>query len=62
MNEKRNCITCSHYYVTWDKNFPKGCRLFEFKTSRLPSEVVRESTGEVCKNHVEKKKGNTNVK
>lgn len=58
MSERVNCITCVHYYVTWDKNFPYGCRLFEFKSRRLPSLLVRESTGGSCKNHAEKKKRN----
>jgi len=56
MNERINCITCIHYYVTWDKNFPYGCRLFEFKSRKLPSLLVRESTGDKCKNYMEKKK------
>lgn len=56
MSDRVNCITCIHYYVTWDKNFPYGCRLFEFKSRKLPSLLVRESTGDKCKNYVEKKK------
>jgi len=56
MNERINCITCVHYYVTWDRNFPYGCRLFEFKSRKLPSLLVLESTGEKCKNHELKKK------
>lgn len=60
MIERVNCFNCVHYYVTWDKNFPKGCRLFGFKSRRLPSEVVRESTGNSCENHAEKKKRNEN--
>jgi hypothetical protein len=42
--------------VTWDRDFPNGCRLFEFKTRKLPSQLVQESTGDICKNHLEKKK------
>jgi len=62
VDERVNCVTCAHYYVTWDKSFPRGCRLFEFKTSKLPSQLVRESTGDHCKNYVEKKKLNANNK
>ncbi|HYE80757.1 MAG TPA: uracil-DNA glycosylase [Clostridia bacterium] len=61
VNEKVNCITCIHYYVTWDPDFPRGCRLYEFKTRRLPSQLVLESTGECCKNYGEKKKRNANA-
>jgi len=61
VNDRVDCITCSHYYVTWDKNFPNGCKLFEFKTRRLPSQLVKESTGDNCKNYIEKKKRNNNI-
>lgn len=56
MNEHVNCVTCIHYYVTWDKNFPNGCRLFEFKTRKLPSQLVKESTGANCTNYQQKNK------
>ena len=54
MNEKPkrskrpNCYVCSHYYVTWDKRFPCGCRAMEFKSRRLPSDVVYENSGIEC--------------
>lgn len=56
MNEWINCMNCTHYYVTWDKNFPHGCKLFAFKSGKLPSLLVLESTGDKCKNHELKKK------
>ncbi|HYF82726.1 MAG TPA: uracil-DNA glycosylase [Clostridia bacterium] len=61
MNDRVNCITCTHYYVTWDRSFPNGCRLFEFETGKLPSQLVQESTGDSCKNHIEKKKNKKNL-
>lgn len=43
------CFKCAYYFVTWDKNHPRGCRYFGFKGSRTPSLVVRQSSGEDCK-------------
>lgn len=51
-----NCISCKNFFVTWDRKYPKGCRLFGFKSSRLPSALVMESTGAKCKNYEEKTK------
>jgi hypothetical protein len=47
---KINCIKCKHYYVTWDPTFPKGCKAFGFKTSELPSVLVKKSSGHPCMN------------
>jgi len=35
------CHKCNHYYVTWDLNFPHGCRAMDFKSKRLPINDVR---------------------
>lgn len=45
---KVNCYHCKFYYITWDKKFPRGCRFFGFKTHKLPSVVVFESSGKPC--------------
>ncbi|MBC9786151.1 uracil-DNA glycosylase [Heliobacterium chlorum] len=50
-NRKKNpvqCHRCTHYYVTWDPTFPRGCRLLGFKTEKIPSAVVYESCGTPC--------------
>ncbi|WP_077215118.1 uracil-DNA glycosylase [Bacillus dakarensis] len=46
--EKINCFGCRHFYVTWDRNFPKGCKAFGFKTRRLPSMEVLKASGQSC--------------
>ncbi len=51
-----NCIRCKNFYVTWDKEYPKGCKLFGFKSAKLPSVLVLESTGTECKNYEDKTK------
>ena len=42
------CNGCLHYFVTHDRHRPYGCARFGFKTQRLPSQVVIESTGMQC--------------
>ena len=42
------CHGCAHYFVTYDRNRPFGCKRFGFKTKSLPSQVVIESTGMQC--------------
>jgi hypothetical protein len=51
-----NCIRCEHFFVTWQKEFPKGCRLFKFKTKGMPSKTVFEATGKQCEHFAEKAK------
>ncbi|MBN1838333.1 MAG: hypothetical protein JW820_20910 [Spirochaetales bacterium] len=42
------CLSCRHYYVSWDPRFPRGCRVFGIKSRDLPSHVVYRSTGTHC--------------
>ena len=49
-----NCRKCSHFYITWDPSFPRGCRLFGFKSALKPSDMVFEATGGTCQNYKEK--------
>jgi hypothetical protein len=58
---KINCPKCHYYYVTWDKNFPRGCKVFRFKSKKLPSDFVYEATGIMCEHYVEKR-GKISVK
>jgi len=39
-----DCLKCQHYYVTWDKDFPHGCKGMGFKSRHLPVFAVRRST------------------
>lgn len=43
-----DCHKCKHYYVTWDKDFPHGCRAMDFKSYHLPSSVVYKCSGIDC--------------
>jgi len=53
---KISCRTCKHYHITWDKDFPKGCRAMGFKSANMPSHVVQEASGMPCQRY-EKKQG-----
>lgn len=48
LEHKIECRKCKHFYITWDKDNPYGCRAMYFKTSRTPSDVVFESSGTIC--------------
>ncbi|MEK3806810.1 uracil-DNA glycosylase [Bacillus sp. FSL H8-0547] len=50
-----NCLKCAHYYVTWDRQFPNGCRAFGFKSAARPSAEVKKSSGENCLKYTLKK-------
>jgi hypothetical protein len=55
-NEKINCLKCKYYYITWDPAFPKGCKLFGFKSLNLPSMLVKQSSGLPCGKFAPKEK------
>lgn len=43
-----NCYACVYFKVTWNPRFPKACTFYGFKTRKMPSQLVFESTGEPC--------------
>ncbi|MFW5729863.1 MAG: hypothetical protein ACOCYG_09380 [Spirochaetota bacterium] len=51
-----NCLKCRHYRVTWDPAFPRGCEIFGIKSKRMPSIVVKETTGHHCPGFVQNPK------
>ena len=50
-----DCHQCEHYYVTWDKHFPHGCRAMKFKSKQIPDLVVFSSSQMDCQLFKEKK-------
>ncbi|MBT4607279.1 MAG: uracil-DNA glycosylase, partial [Gammaproteobacteria bacterium] len=38
-----NCFDCHHFFVTWDQNFPRGCRAYGIKTPQIPSLEVQQA-------------------
>lgn len=47
-SQKIDCFKCKYFYVTWDRNHPKGCRAFQFKTRQMPSLEVFLASGHPC--------------
>lgn len=43
-----NCLQCIHFAVTWEKNFPRSCKVFGVKSKNLPSIAVKRATGKNC--------------
>jgi hypothetical protein len=42
------CRTCKHYRVSWDPRAPHSCSAIGFKSQKLPSLIVYESSGIEC--------------
>jgi hypothetical protein len=42
------CGECKHYYVTWDKDFPYGCKAMGFKSRTYPAQEVRNASRMDC--------------
>ena len=43
-----DCMACRHFFVTWDAQFPRGCRAFDMRSVELPSVVVKRESGREC--------------
>ncbi|MDD5308364.1 MAG: uracil-DNA glycosylase [Deltaproteobacteria bacterium] len=43
-----SCHACRHFYVTWENDFPYGCKAMGFKGRIVPSVTVFESSGRAC--------------
>ena len=43
-----DCRKCVHFFVTWEKNCPYGCKAYGFKGPQMPSIVVKSSSGVSC--------------
>lgn len=43
-----DCRRCRHYYVTWEKSHPHGCKAMGFKSDQMPSGVVLNTSGTRC--------------
>ena len=52
--ERINCLQCVHYFNTWDKLSPRGCRKYDFKSTTMPSQLVRNESGMNCQSFEKK--------
>ncbi len=46
--QRINCFECRHFFVTWEKATPYGCRGHGFKSRMIPSLMVKQSSGSDC--------------
>jgi len=51
-----DCHHCEHYYVTWDKEFPHGCRAMGFKSAQIPSVTVLMHSDQPCQFYKKKER------
>jgi hypothetical protein len=51
----QTCKDCIHFFVTYDPQFPYGCRSMGFKSRRYPCFEVQEASGEPCQGREVKK-------
>ena len=45
---RANCWKCAYFAVSWDPDYPYSCAAMGFKSKRLPSLEVINSSGVVC--------------
>jgi hypothetical protein len=57
-NERIACMRCKHYQVTFDPAAPRGCKLYQFKSTIMPYVLVKQSTGSACPSFEEAAKRN----
>jgi hypothetical protein len=48
------CANCLHYYITWDKHFPFGCKAMGFKSKAAPNLLTKQLSGMDCLAFVDK--------
>ncbi len=46
--QAQTCKGCAHFFVTYDLNFPYGCRAMAFKSRRYPYHEVEAASGAPC--------------
>ncbi len=42
------CMKCKYFYSTFDPQVPRGCKAYNFKSHRFPSQIVKEQSGQEC--------------
>ena len=46
--ERANCFKCEYFALTWEPKTPRLCKLYGFKTTKMPSVLFYETTGSQC--------------
>ncbi|MDY6822409.1 MAG: uracil-DNA glycosylase [Thermodesulfobacteriota bacterium] len=48
LKKRIRCADCKHFYITWDEQFPYGCRAMGFKGKRSPATTVLNASEMPC--------------
>jgi hypothetical protein len=56
-----SCYECRFYLITWDSQFPHGCRAHTFRGKKLPSLEVFDASGLECMLFARKKPRSTRI-
>ena len=38
---KKECRNCKHYFITFDRHTPYGCKVYQIKSARNPLQVIK---------------------
>ena len=52
--DRPKCLICKHYFSTFDPKRPRGCRIYNSKSTAFPSIIVKQETGQECLSYEEK--------
>ena len=52
--EKPNCTKCKHYFITFEKKTPYGCRIYGIKSQDNPSKIVAAAGQGDCQGYTPK--------
>jgi hypothetical protein len=51
-----NCYDCARFFITYDRQYPYGCRAMGFKSAHRPSSTVSLSSALPCQMFAPKRK------
>ena len=46
--KEHDCQKCRHFFITFHKGTPYGCKVFNFESAQMPDLIVKNSSGETC--------------
>lgn len=52
-----DCFCCRFFFITYEQQFPYGCRAARFKSRRMPSREMFANSGVDCQFYAGKEKG-----
>ena len=47
-DDSPKCVLCVHFFVTWERFAPRGCRAFDIKSPMYPSVIVERESNQPC--------------